>query len=260
MPSLTTASNITRIADWAQALIDNPQLESGDPVDALVLDHDAEIRVCIPHHKVQAAARYQDKLGDRFPGLAKRAEQMPDFSHFGLKITFPRPVELTLWDGAFVLDDAWRRLLDLHGALFFSNALISQAPNDVPRKNVFANLMFHLDRGPAQPNQISIFSRDPRDPRQIRRRQTSTLFVTRKTAYLQSMLEKRQIMDFAKTSNLDIFGGENIEELSGRIILEQKWNAPDGTGEIGIINNRTLLHASYYQAKQDYPIGTRHSD
>ena len=48
--------------------------------------------------------------------------------------------------------------------------------------------------------------------------------------------------------------------LDYNIVLEQAWDAPRGTGEIVVIDNRTVQHAAYYRtpAGPGYPIGARY--
>ncbi len=49
-------------------------------------------------------------------------------------------------------------------------------------------------------------------------------------------------------------------DLFGDVILEQPWDAPEGTGEIAVIDNRTVLHASYHKdgRTKGYAIGARY--
>jgi hypothetical protein len=46
----------------------------------------------------------------------------------------------------------------------------------------------------------------------------------------------------------------------GQVLLELGWRAPAGTGEIALLDNRTVLHASYYPRAQQkgYPIAVRY--
>jgi alpha-ketoglutarate-dependent taurine dioxygenase len=48
--------------------------------------------------------------------------------------------------------------------------------------------------------------------------------------------------------------------LLGEIIFEQPWNEPAGVGEIALIDNRTVLHATYHKdgSTRGYPIGARY--
>jgi len=45
----------------------------------------------------------------------------------------------------------------------------------------------------------------------------------------------------------------------GTIFLEQRWDAPDGCGDICMIDNRSVLHSSYKRASDHgYRIGARY--
>ncbi len=58
----------------------------------------------------------------------------------------------------------------------------------------------------------------------------------------------------------DLFGNEKIVPLLGDTIMEQGWNEVDGTGEIAVVDNRNLLHATYHKdgKTKGYPIGARY--
>ena len=61
-------------------------------------------------------------------------------------------------------------------------------------------------------------------------------------------------------ANYRIFKNEAAHELLGKVLLEHGWNEPSGTGEISLLDNRTVLHASYYRDRvtKGYPIGVRY--
>ncbi len=40
---------------------------------------------------------------------------------------------------------------------------------------------------------------------------------------------------------------EEIGALVGEVLVEMDWRASQGVGEIALIDNRTVLHASYYR-------------
>ena len=109
------------------------------------------------------------------------------------------------------------------------------------------------------PNQYSCFTRDPANPEQRPPRASSTLFVAKIVAWL----EEARRTDGASTgfkSSYDLFQDSLTSVLFGELILEQPWAAPDGTGEICIIDNRTVLHATYHKdgTNPGYPIGARY--
>ena len=57
-----------------------------------------------------------------------------------------------------------------------------------------------------------------------------------------------------------MFEEEEIAPLIGEVMLELGWRAPEGTGEIALIDNHRMLHASYYRQPCDkgYPISVRY--
>jgi len=56
------------------------------------------------------------------------------------------------------------------------------------------------------------------------------------------------------------FGGTDMACLPGNTVRDQPWNEPDGTGEIAVIDNRTVQHASYHKdgRTDGYRIGARY--
>jgi hypothetical protein len=58
----------------------------------------------------------------------------------------------------------------------------------------------------------------------------------------------------------ELFRGVFMKPILGEIVLEQPWDEPDGTGEIAVADNRTVLHATYHKdgTTKGYPIGTRY--
>ena len=58
----------------------------------------------------------------------------------------------------------------------------------------------------------------------------------------------------------NIFAQTHMDEVLNRIVMEQAWDAPRGTGEICVQDNRVVQHASYYRdaARQGYRIGVRY--
>jgi alpha-ketoglutarate-dependent taurine dioxygenase len=78
-------------------------------------------------------------------------------------------------------------------------------------------------------------------------------------AYLQSVKESpAAVREKGRKALYEIFDSENLESAMGDIMLRQPWDAPDGTGEFCIVDNRTTLHASYHSPRKDYAIGARY--
>jgi hypothetical protein len=181
-----------------------------------------------------------------------------DFEHFGLVFELDAPCELAVYDGERRLDEGLRGLLDRYGTVIFRNAYLAERERQSAQRNIFPSLHFHIDRGSTQPDRVSLFFRDPFDPLQREPRSSSTLILANVAAYLQSLKEGRPPHEFKAL--YQIFQDEDIDALDGRIMVNQSWSAPRGTGEICLVNNDTVLHASYYARERDkgYPIGVRY--
>ena len=59
--------------------------------------------------------------------------------------------------------------------------------------------------------------------------------------------------------SIDLFADDAAAQL-GDVVLEQPWSEPHGTGEIAVIDNATVLHATYHKTDpiKGYPIGARY--
>lgn len=52
----------------------------------------------------------------------------------------------------------------------------------------------------------------------------------------------------------------DLSEYIGKLILEQRWDAPENVGELSMIDNATEFHSSYERiyATKGYQISTRY--
>lgn len=193
---------------------------------------------------------------ERHYGPAARQLDMPGrFRHFGLLVTYRDPTKIQLYDESRTLLDGVRDAIATFGPLLFRNT-VSAIPDQEPQRNIFPSLRFHVDRAPPQEELYSLFYRDPVDPVQRNPRKSSTLFIANAVGLLQARKEGRPTEKVP--SSCDLFQYEDVDALVGRIVLEQRWDAPTGTGEIVVLDNRTLLHASYYKHERGYPISVRY--
>ena len=207
-------------------------------------------RITIPDYGARVEKHYGRKLGTLgidFP-----------FRHFGLSIDFDKPVELAAHDEERRVDNGLRALLDRFGPLTLSNAYLPDRVRASGQRNVFKSLSFHIDRGRTQDDNISLFWRDPFDPVQRQPRSSSTLVLAVATAYLQAVKEGQGEHKFKMLYQL--FEDEDIDPLIGEVMVELGWRAPEGVGEISLIDNLTVLHASYYARPKfkGYPIAVRY--
>lgn len=183
--------------------------------------------------------------------------------NFGLIVEFGQPVELLVHDDEENLVPGLRQLMAAFGPLIFRNARLRSELQENVQKNIFPSLRFHTDRGRNQHNQISLFTQDPRDEEQMEPRLSSTLFVANVVAWLEFHHRSKggvRAAEASLRSSFDLFEGQNIRDAIGRIILEQPWKAPRGTGEICLMDNRQVLHASYHHTMsgKGWRIGARY--
>ena len=219
-------------------------------------------RIAIPHYDARIANHYDDIAGAGLAAACARSEIPFALPHFGLQVAFERPVELDIHDADLRLDEGVAALVAAFGPVTLRNAYLPPGLRAAGHRNLFPHLRFHVDRAPAQANRYSCFTRDPTDPEQCRPRRSSTLFVANVVAWLQTVREGGcdPGVERGVRASYDLFAGTAMAELFGAVVLEQPWDAPEGTGEIAIIDNRTVQHASSYKdgTTKGYPIGTRY--
>lgn len=247
------------------------RLEFGKPaLDALARDPNRTVegringsnyrtRIAIPDY-ADAIARHYACAGD-LAGICRRTSVDFDLPSFGLVCEFDRPIDLDLYDHDYTLDEDVRAVIGRFGPVIVRNARVAAAPGEEPQRNIFSNLNFHFDRGSNQPTQYSLFTRDPDDPVQRYPRTSSTVFVANIVAHLQYAKEqRRRPEDLAWQTRYDIFLKDIRTALRDHVVLEHAWDAPEGTGEISMLYNRTVLHASYYRdtTAKGYPISVRY--
>lgn len=194
----------------------------------------------------------------RIKGHYGRPPSALPFRHFGLFIEFETPTELAVHDEARHLDPGLRNLLNQFGPLTFQNAYLPNGARTSDQRNIFESLRFHIDRGHTQEDNISLFWRDPFDPVQRAPRSSQTLVLANAAAYLQALKEGRGEHEF--NQHYTLFRDEDIGPLIGEVMIELGWCAPEGKGEIAIIDNHRMLHASYYahSSTRGYPISVRY--
>lgn len=187
---------------------------------------------------------------------ALHAGEAEAFQNFGLVIAFGEPTELLVYDAENNLDPLIKDLVAKFGAVIFRNTYLSERKRSEGQRNIFGSLVFHLDRGHHFDNRFSLFVRDPFDPIQREPRRSSTLIISNRVAELQARREGEEVA--VAKPRYNIFMGQNVRPLLGSVMLDQRWDAPAGTGEMCIIDNRSVYHASYYEGDKGYPIGVRY--
>lgn len=229
---------------------------------AEIFGHPCNVSIVIPHYLTKVQHHYADVLqGETLRSFGKRINVPCNFTHFGAEIRFDRPSEVAVHDSDLSVGDTLREMIAGFGPVILKNAYLPAGIREKDQRNIFPHLSFHYDRGSNQPTQYSLFSRDPFDGVQRAPRMSSTVFIDNVVAILQATKEGSHsgVIENLQ-ANYRIFRNEVTDGLPGKILLEHAWNEPAGTGEISILDNRTVLHASYYRDKvtKGYPIGVRY--
>ena len=207
------------------------------------------VQVVIANYPQKIIARYKGELGGRTPAeLGLQLGREFSFQHFGLILTFDHQTDIILNDDKKRLNTDLRSLVDAFGPVVLRNACLDTTAENLEQRNIFPHLRFHFDRSSLQESQISLFSRDPNDPEQRFPRKSSTLFVANIVAWLQNAREAAtpEGKEPGMRASYDLFAEQNVRPLFGDVVFDQAWNEPEGTGELCIIDNRTVLHASFH--------------
>lgn len=219
-------------------------------------------RVAIPDYDRRIARRYQAVAPLGLAAVSQRSEIPFGLPRFGLVVAFEQPAEIAVHDAAMRLEDSIRALVGEYGPVLFRNAFIAGPERESFHRNIFPHLRFHVDRGPAVPNQYSCFTRDPFDADQREPRASSTMFMANIVAWLKMVGNggggggaERGVR-----ASYDLFHDAELTEVLGDVVLDQPWDAPAGSGEIAVVDNRTVLHATCHKdgETKGYPIGARY--
>jgi hypothetical protein len=254
---------MARILEFPRQLMDmlmaNPDQTIYDKMHGSVY----KAYIGISHYKDKVLKYYSELLnGTDLQTLCAEIEIPFDFNHFGLVLEFERPTELILHDTDMTLNDDARYIVRQVGPFIIKNGYLEAVVRDYGHRNRFPHLSFHFDRNPEQPTVYSMYTRNPFDAEQANPRRASTLFIANIISYLQSRMENKTNQHLKKGVQpvYNIFTDEKMNDVLGKIVLEHAWNGPFGTGEISMIDNRTVLHASYYEnpTQKAYRIGVRY--
>jgi len=226
------------------------------------VDRDYQLAIDIPNYPHFITRHYQ-ALMQHDPKLLCQQANIPHafgFYYFGIKIHLTDPVELYLHDEAMNLNSEVKQLVEQFGVVSFINAELTENIRDLNHFNNFAHLNFHRDRHDVHDNHYSLYTRNPRIEDQRPPRTASTIFIDNAVAYLQGRVEGLIDADEqGRRGKYEIFREQHLKPLMGKIFLEQAWDAPNGCGEICIIDNKTLLHSSYKRGPDaGYRIGARY--
>ncbi len=246
------------LGDKALAALEAKPTES---VEGRVGGRTFQARVAIPHYAENVARHYADLALAGLEQICNATEVARPFRDFGLFCTFDAATELQVHDSDLNLDENIRTLIQRFGPVVITNAYLPERDRKADQTNIFPHLQFHFDRGRNQPTQTSLFYRDPFDPVQAAPRESSTVHCANIVAHLQHAKETGQAAEsLAWRGFYNIFEDEDLDSLIGNILFEHRWDGPQGTGEIAVLFNGTVLHASYYRrtALRGYPISVRY--
>lgn len=236
--------------------------EPGRSIETTILRRHCQVRILIHDYTQQLKNHYSQELSSGLQALIEDSGIAYQVRHFGLEIHFKEPTELYLHNQDRLFVPEIKELISNFGLVVIKNAYLYEKIRDVGHRNRFPNLKFHFDRSPLQPTPYSLYSRNPFDDEQREPRESSTLFIPNLLAYIQSLREGKLQKNGVKglNSNYDLFLEENVDSLIGKIIAEHRWDEPAGIGELSMIDNRTVLHASYHRKSglAGYRIGVQY--
>jgi len=245
-------------ATWLEQITKNP----ATPFKSKLGSIPYTANIVIPHYRDKVRSYFKDQIDSSLEQECKNINSPMPFEHFGVSISFESPIEVHLYDENSMLNKGLSEIIAKVGPIILKNTYFSSAIRDDGHRNRFPQFQFHVDRSPMQDTRYSLYTRNPFCPEQKHPRTASTIFTTNSAAYLQAIKQGLFTKDKDKrapTSNL-LFEKEPLETILGNVILEQRWDEPEGVGEIAMIDNATVLHASFYRdaAQSGYRIGVRY--
>jgi hypothetical protein len=239
-------------------LLTNPQ----QPIQLLLCGVQAQLSIGIANYPDKLKQYYGNNICPDINSAVQRSGIPCNTQHFGLIIRFEQPIELQMHDQDLTLLGDSKRLIELFEVVVIHNASVDEQSKDIGHRNRFPHLKFHRDRNEHQPTPYSLYTRDPRCPEQVNPRTSSTLFISNLVAYLQCMKQRdyEQLTTEGPQSHYDIFYTTDMDEVIAQVMLEHRWDDPQGVGEISMLDNRHSLHASYWREghQPGYRIGVRY--
>ena len=242
---------------WLSRLLASPEWSMQGVLDGYAY----RASILIPDFKRHVTEHYMDIVKGDFNQFCANSEIPCEFEHFGLVIDFQMPAELQLHNAEMHIDSGLCDIMGVVGPIIIRNAYVDAISRSMGHRNKFPHLNFHVDRTSMQETVYSMYSRDPFDEEQKHPRKSSTLFVANIVGHLQGIREGLVSPDEkGMRGTYSLFQEESIPELLNDVLLEHRWDLPEGQGEISMLDNRTCLHASYYREAhgESYKIGVRY--
>jgi len=218
--------------------------------------------IVITDYKLNVAEYYKDIINGNIDDYCRQVDVGLIYEHYGVEIEFTRATQIDVHGDDQVLEPGLKQLMHKVGPVIFKNAYLSATYREVKQRNSFPHLNFHIDRNPSMPTRFSVYTRDPFDAEQKYPRKSSTLFIASIVGYLQAI--KEGIIKPGETKGInrsfEIFRNMKMDNLLGKLIIEQRWDEPEGVGELSMLDNATELHSSYERilATKGYRIGVRY--
>lgn len=221
-----------------------------------------QAKIAIPDYRSIVAAHYKDIVGNNIDDYCRKSEVSPVYEHYGTIIEFEKPMQIDIHNTEQVIEPGLKDLMRRAGPVIIKNAYLSPQHRQVHQRNSFPHLNFHIDRNIAMTTRYSAYTRDPFDEEQRHPRKSSTLFIASIVGYLQGVREGLINPDIVRGINqsFEIFRQTDLTEYIGRLMIEERWDGPENTGEMSMLDNATELHSSYertYHLK-GYRIGVRY--
>jgi hypothetical protein len=249
-PDLTTG--------WLDRLIQQPTKEVGGHWAGAQFI----ARIISPNFHTRLREHYAAQLDTDIYTFCQRVQVPVPFDQYGVELAFTQATELNLHNTDLVLDETLRQIMDRVGPVIIKNAYLDADIRQPSHRNRFPHLNFHIDRTPKQVTVYSMYTRDPFDEEQKHPRTSSTLFTPFLVVYLQAVKEGLIPPGTATglATSYVLFTKEDMSELLGNLVLEHRWDEPEGVGEISMQDNRNQFHSSYYRdaSMTGYKISVRY--
>ena len=248
--------------DISQDIISKLEINPEATITGNLSGNAYEIKIVIPNYTECVQTFYSPQLDHNLTHYVQKLKLPPLFKHFGVCVSFKEPVEIHLHGMDMELESSAKQLITKYGALILHNVHLDSEMRDMGHRNRFPQLNFHIDRNPHQDTHYSLYTRNPFDEEQKQPRTSSTVFIPYLVAYLQAIKEGRGSIadEDGLITRSELYTPLDIPDLLNSIILPHTWDQPEGVGEISIIDNANILHASYYpnEANKGYRIGVRY--
>lgn len=217
--------------------------------EVLLCDSTCSVKVIIPEYFQSIQNFYGKAIVPDQQTIEQESGLLLPFRHFGLELRFAETRTLFLHNEENQIEGDLKTLMQMFGAVILKNVVFASSIREEHHRNRFPHLKFHRDRSEHQPTRYSMYSRDPEDNEQRVPRKASTLFIPNLLAYIQAKMEERhkELQGQGALMHYDLFSGRKLltQEI-GKVIVEHRWDEPEGCGEVSMLDNKDLLHASYF--------------